>query len=86
MTPFYSHYQLQSFSSGNKASLFGSFVAVNLVCVVASDKHGILSWCTASVTFLFCFAQAATVPFRATETLGLEELLRLINRDVLKCG
>ncbi len=21
-----------------------------------SDKHGILSWCTASVTFLFCFA------------------------------
>ncbi len=89
MTHFYSHYQLQSFSSGNKASLFGSFVAVNLVCVVVSVsliKHGILSWCTVSVTFLFCFAQAATVLFRATETLGLEELLRLINREVLKCG
>ncbi len=49
-----------------------------------SDKHRILSWCTARVTF--CFAQAATFPFRATETFGVEELLRLINRDVLKGG
>ncbi len=51
-----------------------------------SDKHGILSGGTASVAFLFCFEQAATFPFRATETLGLAELLRLINRDVLKRG
>ncbi len=30
------HYQLQTFSGGNKGSLFGSSVIVNLVCVVAS--------------------------------------------------
>ncbi len=30
------HYLLQSFSGGNKGSLFGSSVIVNLVCVVAS--------------------------------------------------
>ncbi len=30
--------------------------------------------------------QVATVPFRATETLGVAEPLRLINRDVLKHG
>ncbi len=47
-----------------------------------SDKHVILSWCTASVTS----PQAATVPFRVTKTLGLVESLRLINRDVLKRG
>ncbi len=34
----------------------------------------------------FRYAQAATVPFRATETLGLAEPLWLINRDVLKHG
>ncbi len=59
----------------------------NKLCLRVSDKHIILSWCTAvSVTFWFCFAQARTVPFRATETLGLAELLRLINWDVLKRG
>ncbi len=46
-----------------------------------SDKHGILSCCTA---ICFHFAQAATGPFRATERLGLAEPLLLINRDVLK--
>ncbi len=39
---------------------------------VVSDKTGILSWCTASVTY-FLFVQAATVPFRATETLCFVE-------------
>ncbi len=34
----------------------------------------------------FHFVQAATVPFRATETLGLTEPLQLINLDVLKRG
>ncbi len=34
----------------------------------------------------FRFAQAAIVPFRATETLGLEEPLQWINCDVLKRG
>ncbi len=51
-----------------------------------SDKHGILSWCTARLTFLFCSAQVATVLFHATETPGLAEILRLINGDVLKRG
>ncbi len=50
-----------------------------------SDKHIILSWCTAaSVTF--CFVLRKLKQFRATETLGLAELLRLINWDVLKRG
>ncbi len=48
MVPHYT----QSFSGGNKASLFGSSVTVNLVCVCSSlrvsDKHGILSWFTTS--------------------------------------
>ncbi len=30
------HYILQTFSGGNKGSLFGSSVTVNLVCVIAS--------------------------------------------------
>ncbi len=30
------HYRLQKFSGGNKGSLFGFSVTVNLVCVVAS--------------------------------------------------
>ncbi len=47
-----------------------------------SDKTGILNWCTAARVTLFCFAQAATVPFCATETLGVEEPLRLINLKV----
>ncbi len=79
--------RLQTFSGGNKGSLFGSSVVVNLVRVVASvsnNKTGILSWCTTASATLFCFVHAATVPFSATETLGLAEPLRLINRDVLK--
>ncbi len=79
------HYRLETFSGGNKGSLFGSSVIVNLVCssLRVSDKHGILGWCTASVTF-FRFVQAATVLFRATETLGVAKTLRLTNRDILK--
>ncbi len=50
--------------------LFSPSVTI-LMHVVASDKHSILSWCTVSVTFHF--AQAATVPFHATETLGFVE-------------
>ncbi len=60
-----------------------SLVEINDCCLVllfyvcsslrVSDKTGILSWCTARVT-LFSFAQAATVPFRATETLDLTNL------------
>ncbi len=58
-------------------------MSIIVVCEIdfrVSDKMGILSWCTAACVTFFCFAQAAT------ETLGLAELLRLINRDVLKRG
>ncbi len=79
-------YQLQTFSGGNKGSLFGSSVIVNLLCAAfVSDKHNILIWCTDSVT-LFHFAQPATVPFHATETLSVVEPLQLISRDILKRG
>ncbi len=61
------HYLLQTFSGGNKGSLFGSSVTVNLVCVVASVSlmgTTFLSWCTAaSVTlFSFCASFNSSVP------------------------